>query len=127
MIIIYFPKTLGGVSFEKLVNFMRGENPFFSIKRVFSPQTPLFPKRTTKGEAPLESPRLSYLSLIVFLWFLSIFTNTKFPFLIPNSKSPFHHKLIPLLRLFQLELGSFLFVLLGFCLFPHMKSCGKCG
>jgi len=33
---------------KKLVNFLRGRNPFFSIKRVPSPQTPQPPKRTTK-------------------------------------------------------------------------------
>jgi len=46
---IIFPRTLGEVSFEKLINYMRGENPFFSIKRVFTPHTPRFPKKTTKG------------------------------------------------------------------------------
>jgi len=56
MIITVFPNTLGGVSFEKLVNFTRGENPFFSIKRVFTPRAPRFPKRTTKGDSiPLET------------------------------------------------------------------------
>jgi len=53
---IIFPRTLGEVSFEKLINYMRGENPFFSIKRVFTPHTPRFPKRTTKGDSiPLET------------------------------------------------------------------------
>jgi hypothetical protein len=33
--------------------FLGEENPFFSIKRVFLPQTPTFPKRTTKGLAAL--------------------------------------------------------------------------
>ena len=33
---------------RKLGNFLRGRNPFFSIKRVPSPQTPQPPKRTTK-------------------------------------------------------------------------------
>ena len=80
MIITVFPNTLGGVSFEKLVNYMRERKPFFSIKRFPLPHTPTPSKRTTKGEAPLESPRLSYLSLIVFLCFLSIFTNSKLPF-----------------------------------------------
>ena len=33
--------------------FLGKENPFFSIKRVFLPQAPTFPKRTTKGLAAL--------------------------------------------------------------------------
>jgi hypothetical protein len=49
----FFPKTLGGVSFEKLVNFVERENPFFSIKRVFSLHTSLFPKKTTREFATL--------------------------------------------------------------------------
>ena len=31
MIIIYFPKTLGGVSFEKLVNLLGEENPLSEL------------------------------------------------------------------------------------------------
>ncbi len=125
MIIIYFPKTLGEVSFEKAGKLFGGRKTELFRCVVFpSPKPPTFPgndprgfpfgnpklmffflffifvtsgylfwlfsylykhtptpsKRTTKGEAPLESPRLSYLSLIVFLCFLSIFTNSKFPF-----------------------------------------------
>ena len=82
MIIIYFPKTLGESALKKLVNFMRGDNPFFSIKRVFSPHTPLFPKRTTKGEAPLESPNLCFsfyflflLLVVISFGYLAIYTN----------------------------------------------------
>ena len=56
MKIIDFPNTLGGVSFEKLVNYMRERKPFFSIKRFPLPHTPTPSKRTTKGAAPLESP-----------------------------------------------------------------------
>ena len=125
MMIIYFPKTLGGVSFEKAGKLFGGRKTELFRCVVFpSPKPPTFPgndqrgfpfgnpklmffflffifvtsgylfwlfsylykhtptpsKRTTKGETPLESPRLSYLSLIVFLCFLSIFTNSKFPF-----------------------------------------------
>ena len=60
MIITHFPNTLGGVSFEKLVNFTKGKNPFFSIKRVFPPRAPRFPKTTTKGDSPLETPKLMF-------------------------------------------------------------------
>ena len=60
MIITHFPKTLGGVSFEKLVNYMRERKPFFSIKRFPLPHTPTPSKRTTKGGSPLETPNLCF-------------------------------------------------------------------
>jgi len=60
MIITHFPNTLGGVSFEKLVNYMRERKPFFSIKRFPLPHTPTPSKRTTKGDAPLETPNLCF-------------------------------------------------------------------
>ena len=44
---------------------MERENPFFSIKRVFSLHTSLFPKRTTKGLAALWT--LAYKLLLKFL------------------------------------------------------------
>ena len=50
---VFFPRFWEESAFLKLVNFMRGGNPFFSIKRVSSPHAPLFPKRTTKGLAAL--------------------------------------------------------------------------
>ena len=43
---------------------MERENPFFSIKRVFSLHTSLFPKRTTKGLAALWT--LAYKLLLKF-------------------------------------------------------------
>jgi len=44
----------GGCSQDFGRNQLLGEeNPFFSIKRVFLPQTPTIPKRTTKGLAAL--------------------------------------------------------------------------
>ena len=60
MIITVFPNTLGGVSFVKLVNYMRERKPFFSIKRFPLPHTPTPSKRTTKGDTPLESPNLYF-------------------------------------------------------------------
>ena len=59
-LIITYSQDFGRKSaLEKLVNFMRGENPFFSIKRANCcesrnlPQTPQPPKKTTKGLAAL--------------------------------------------------------------------------
>ena len=76
MKIIDFPNTLGGVSFEKLVNYMRERKPFFSIKRFPLPHTPTPSKRTTKGAAPLESPRLSIFIIDCFyLCLSSLYTN----------------------------------------------------
>ena len=49
----FFPRFWEESAFLKLVNFMRGGNPFFSIKRVSSPHAPLFPNRTTTGLAAL--------------------------------------------------------------------------
>ena len=74
MIITQFPNTLGWVSFEKLVNYMRERKPFFSIKRFPLPHTPTPSKRTTKGDAPLETPNLYFyfrflLFLLVFIFF----------------------------------------------------------
>jgi hypothetical protein len=54
---------LGGVSFEKLVNFVERENPFFSIKRVLSLHTSLSPKRTTKDLVGLWT-----LDKMIYLW-----------------------------------------------------------
>ena len=54
-------------AFQKLVNFMRGGNPFFSIKRVSSPHAPLFPKRTTKGLAALWTLAVSLVWLLGIL------------------------------------------------------------
>ena len=71
MIITDFPKTLGGVSFVKLVNYMREREPFFSIKWFPLPHTPTPSKRTTKGDAPLESPNL-FLVFVVNVYFFSI-------------------------------------------------------
>ena len=54
---VFFPKTLGGVSFEKLVKH-EGKEPIFSIKRANCcesrnlPQTPQTPKRTTRELPP---------------------------------------------------------------------------
>ena len=130
MIIIYFPKTLGGVSFEKAGKLYEGRKPIFFDKTGFLPSnSPLSQKNDQRG-SPFGIPEVKLFVIDCFSLFLSIFTNSKFPlnsaFRILNLKS-FHHKPIPQLRFFQLELGSFLFVLLGFCLFPYKKSCGKCG
>ena len=52
---------------KKLVNFTRGENPFFSIKRVFTPRAPRFPKKTTKGLAALWTlARVLVLDVLAF-------------------------------------------------------------
>ena len=55
---VFFPKTLGGVSFEKLVNH-EGKEPIFfdengQIAASFAicPQTPQPPKRTTRELPP---------------------------------------------------------------------------
>jgi hypothetical protein len=48
----FFPNSLGGISFEKAAKLYEGRKPFFSMKRVFSPRAPLFPKKTTKGLPP---------------------------------------------------------------------------
>ena len=60
-----FPKTLGEVSFVKLVNYLGERKPFFSIKRKLlrvsqfvSYSQPFL--ATTKGDAPLESPNLYF-------------------------------------------------------------------
>jgi len=42
-------KSKGRAPLGEPLFFLGEENPFFSIKRVFFPQTPFFPKRTTKG------------------------------------------------------------------------------
>ena len=60
MIIICFPRLWEESALKNLVNFTRGKNPFFSIKRVFTPRAPRFPKTTTKGESPLETPKLFF-------------------------------------------------------------------
>ena len=70
MKIIDFPNTLGGVSFEKLVNYMRERKPFFSIKRFPLPHTPTPSKRTTTGAAPLESPYNTELKNSIFYTFV---------------------------------------------------------
>jgi len=64
-----FSQDLGRVSFVKLVNLTRGENPFFSVKRVFTPRAPRFPKRTTKGLAALWT-LASVLVLDIFSFWL---------------------------------------------------------
>ena len=58
------PKTLGGVQLWKAAKLYEGRKPFFSIKRVFSPRAPLFPKKTTKGLAALWT--LAYKLLLKF-------------------------------------------------------------
>ena len=82
MIITHFPNTLGGVSFEKLVNYMRERKPFFSIKRFPLPHTPTPSKRTTKGDSPLETPKLMFsfyflflLLVVISFGYLAIYTN----------------------------------------------------
>ena len=67
MIIIHFPKTLGGVSFEKAGKLCGERKPIFFDKTQIAASlaiclihTSLFPKRTTKGDSPLETPKLYF-------------------------------------------------------------------
>ena len=52
---------MGGVSFEKLLNFTRGENPFFRLKGQIAaslaicPRAPLFPKNDQRPRRSLDS------------------------------------------------------------------------
>ena len=66
----FFPKTLGGVSFEKLVNFVERENPFFSIKRVLSLHTSLSQKNDQRPCRSLDSGQKEVL-LDVLVCFLA--------------------------------------------------------
>ena len=61
MIIIFFPKTLGGVSFEKAGKLYEGEETIFSIKRFPLPHTPTPSKRTTKGDSPFGIPKFIFI------------------------------------------------------------------
>ena len=82
MIITHFPNTLGGVSFEKLVNYLGEGKPNFFDAQFFLPPTPQPFLATTKGDSPLETPNLCFsfyflflLLVVISFGFLAIYTN----------------------------------------------------
>ena len=70
MIMIYFPKTLGGVSFEKAGKLFGGKETIFFDKTQIAASLaiclilPLFPKERPKG-TPLWKPQ-TYVFLFIF-------------------------------------------------------------
>ena len=61
MIMIYFPKTLGGVSFEKAGKLYEGRKPIFFDKTGFLPSnSPLSQKNDQRG-FPFGNPEVKYI------------------------------------------------------------------
>ena len=80
MIITHFPKTLGGISFEKLVNYFGGRKTELFRCVVFpSPNPPTFPGNDQRG-FPFGNPKLMFFFLFLLLVvisfsYLAIYTN----------------------------------------------------
>ena len=68
MIITHFPNTLGGVSFEKLVNYLGEGKPNFFDAQFFLPPNPQPFLATTKGDSPLETPKLMFSFYFCYQW-----------------------------------------------------------
>ena len=82
MIIVYFPKTLGGVSFEKAGKLFGGRKTELFRCVVFpSPKPPTFPGNDQRG-FPFGNPKLMFFFYFLFLLlviisfgYLAIYTN----------------------------------------------------
>ena len=70
MIIIHFPKTLGGVSFEKAGKLYEGEGTIFFDKMVPSPSYSLTFQKNDQRECPLETPYNTELKNSIFYTFV---------------------------------------------------------
>ena len=68
LIITVFPNTLGGVSFEKLVNYFEGRKPIFFDKTVFLPSnSPLSQKNDQRG-SPFGNPEVKLFVIDCFFY-----------------------------------------------------------